>query len=87
VPIVGPLDRLVVRVVDDVRSLPRTEQGVTSLLLSDRIPPELIRSGPPVEHMLPGASPAYHEERRRIVGTYFDVTNQGALDGDGDLPA
>ena len=73
-PVSGPVSRLVVRVVGDAGSLSAGPPEVTTLLLSDRIPPELVKSGPPVEDMLSGASPAYHAERRRIVDTYFDVT-------------
>lgn len=74
-PISGPVGRLVVRVVGDAGSLSAGASEATTLLLSERIPAELVKSGPPVEDILAGASPAYHAERRRIVDTYFEVTD------------
>jgi hypothetical protein len=43
--------------------------------MSDHIPAAVIRSGPPVEDILPGSSTAYREERRRIIDTYYDVVD------------
>ncbi len=44
-----------------------------SLLISDEIPEERIRSGGPVEHLMPGSSPEYRSQRRKIVAKYYDV--------------
>ena len=72
----GPAGRLPVRLVSDVRALSSNQSTTTTLVFSDRIPPEVLRDGPPVEHLLAGASPEYLAERRRITETYYDVTNR-----------
>jgi hypothetical protein len=49
-------------------------EGAVALAFGDDIAAERIREGGPVEHILAGASPAYWEERRRIVEEFFDVS-------------
>ncbi len=73
--VTGHTGRMPVRLVTDVRSLSSSQSTTTPLIFSDRIPSEVLRNGPPVEHLLTGASPEYVEERRRITETYYDVTN------------
>jgi hypothetical protein len=43
------------------------------LAFGSDIPPERIRSGGPVEHLLSGTSDAYAARRREIVDEYYDV--------------
>jgi hypothetical protein len=74
-PIGRPSGRLTVRVVTDAGDLGNEQEGSTPLLMSDHIPAEVIRSGPPVEDILPGSSTAYRDERRRIIDAYYDVVD------------
>ncbi|HKX75252.1 MAG TPA: glycosyltransferase [Acidimicrobiia bacterium] len=46
---------------------------VEPLYLGSEVTGEMIRQGPPVEHVLAGASNRYRRRRRRIVSRYYSV--------------
>jgi len=71
-----------VRPVEDGPDVTGPATGPDSLVLTERLDPELLRAGHPVEHLLPGSSAAYREERMRIARRYYDVrTGDGVRAG------
>jgi Glycosyltransferase family 28 C-terminal domain len=78
----GPARPLTVRPVEDGPDVTGPATGPDSLVLTERLDPELLRAGHPVEHLLPGSSAAYREERMRIARRYYDVrTGDGVRAG------
>ena len=45
----------------------------SGLAATDRISPEILRAGYPVEHLMEGTSTEYRAERRRIIDRFYDV--------------
>jgi hypothetical protein len=69
-PIHGPGTRLRVVLEDETGPIP---EGVAPLALGEDIDPVRIRGGGPVEHLLPGSSPAYRRQRGRIAAEYYEI--------------
>jgi len=74
-PTPGPRRPLTVRLVEDRpgEAASSSSAGLPPVLLTERLGPELLGENHPVEHLLPGSSPAYRDERRRIVRRFYDV--------------
>lgn len=74
-PTYGILDtRTPVEIVDSPHA---GSSRATPLYFGSDVTPDMIHSGPPVEHLLAGASPRYRQERQKIVETYYLVRRGG----------
>lgn len=74
-PDTGPMDPLTVRLAEH-EPTPTARTGtheLSPLVLTQSLDTSLLGAGYPVEHLLPGSSEHYRQQRLRIIRRYYDV--------------
>jgi hypothetical protein len=64
-------EKLRVRIVG--RPEPENQSTTTPLAVTTSLSRVDLELGTPIEHLLPGSSPAYRERRLEMIGTYYEV--------------
>ena len=70
-PLPGPARPLAVRLGSEPETAATVPGEPVPCLLTERLDAAVLRSGVVVEHLLPGSSPAYREQRLLLIGRYY----------------